>query len=311
MPTEYIVGPNQSMVDVALNSCGTVEALMPICRANNVSPSSIPQVGSDLIIPDNARRDQEVLRYAAANDVVIGTANVESPLALRVLLAPSMKLRWNSAVAPHTLGYYDFSQRGEGDFIAYHDLQDEYLTPNTLNHELLGVYDPLAGFPYMHEFVTSFMPDLDIQYRLPVTPSVEEVLVWSDTLTTTFKDEDGNEAIWNPLMVLEPNIQRAAAYLIAVMDLEVVAADSGNMTLRVHRQMKSDTEGGGAEMSSMSWMGTTSGGAADPDHPSNPDYTLLTLGPGIYTLEVIGHYIRTADSVVLPNSKSQIVIEIH
>lgn len=73
---------NQSMVDVIIQACGSMEAGMVFCRDNGVSISDIPTVGTEYVVSDAALAlgDRAVLVYLAQNDVVVGTlGNVAMP----------------------------------------------------------------------------------------------------------------------------------------------------------------------------------------------------------------------------------------
>lgn len=67
------IQPNQSLPDMAIMACGTLEGAMAIMRANNTSLSNTAITGTTFAIPDDATVDAGALRYLEQNEIVIGT----------------------------------------------------------------------------------------------------------------------------------------------------------------------------------------------------------------------------------------------
>src|ERR1035441_11086584 len=89
------VMPNQSMPDVILQGCGTLEGSMQMMAANGKSISDCPDVGtlikinSEQVVTEN---DPGVLQYLQQNGIVIGTLGSGNVLDFTVVLKPVMKV---------------------------------------------------------------------------------------------------------------------------------------------------------------------------------------------------------------------------
>ncbi len=69
-----IAKPNQSMLDIIITSCGTLEGGMQLMTTNNTGITDVPVVGQSFIIPGDANTDAATLLYLQQNNTVIGTA---------------------------------------------------------------------------------------------------------------------------------------------------------------------------------------------------------------------------------------------
>jgi hypothetical protein len=78
-----IVQPNQSLLDVILQGCGSMQAAMQVAADNGVALSYMPLVGSSVQISGAAVAlgDAGTLQYLLQNSIVIGTRGpVTDPL---------------------------------------------------------------------------------------------------------------------------------------------------------------------------------------------------------------------------------------
>jgi hypothetical protein len=69
-----IAGDNQTWADITLLATGTLENLMGLCAANGVSPSDLPTLGVEVIIPDGVTTDSVTLAFLLSSRVIMGTA---------------------------------------------------------------------------------------------------------------------------------------------------------------------------------------------------------------------------------------------
>src|ERR1043165_9626948 len=87
--------PNQSMQDLVIMACGTLDGAMAFCRANNVSISDVPVPGNEYVIPADIVFDEEVLTGLWHKGIEIGTLAQEAVPAgsppLRILIYPQMQ----------------------------------------------------------------------------------------------------------------------------------------------------------------------------------------------------------------------------
>ncbi len=77
MATTYTVKQNQSTCDAIIQATGSLEAGMQFCRDNNVSITSVPDVGFAFTVSDEALalQDSGTLLQFSQNGVTIGTLN--------------------------------------------------------------------------------------------------------------------------------------------------------------------------------------------------------------------------------------------
>ncbi|HUM50493.1 MAG TPA: LysM domain-containing protein [Chitinophagales bacterium] len=69
------VKDNQSLLDIAIQEYGTVDNMIAISQANDLSVSSQLEPGQELIIPDNVK-DEKTLRYYKENSIIVSTAEI-------------------------------------------------------------------------------------------------------------------------------------------------------------------------------------------------------------------------------------------
>ncbi len=76
-----VIKPNQSLKDVVLATCGSVDALMRFCADNDFAPSDILAAGTDCILSSEAVAlgDGGVVAALYAAGVVPGTLGIDIP----------------------------------------------------------------------------------------------------------------------------------------------------------------------------------------------------------------------------------------
>ena len=67
------IQPNQSLLDMALMACGTLEGAMHIMAANEESITADVAPGVMYIIPSDVPSDNYSLQYLQQNNIIIGT----------------------------------------------------------------------------------------------------------------------------------------------------------------------------------------------------------------------------------------------
>jgi len=78
------VKPNQSFLDVILQSCGTMEAGMKAATENGWPISHLPAVGTEVYVAAHKENDMGILKYLQQNSIIIGTK--AGPLRSSVLI---------------------------------------------------------------------------------------------------------------------------------------------------------------------------------------------------------------------------------
>ena len=68
-----IVKPNQTLLDVIIMSCGTIECAMDFAAVNGRSISDVVTVGQTLTVPEEIIADKAALKYISDNKIVLGT----------------------------------------------------------------------------------------------------------------------------------------------------------------------------------------------------------------------------------------------
>lgn len=68
-----LVENNQTLFDVALNATGSIENIMTIALANNISICDMPIVGNSPILPANISNNKNTLHYLQQNNITIAT----------------------------------------------------------------------------------------------------------------------------------------------------------------------------------------------------------------------------------------------
>jgi hypothetical protein len=294
------VMPNQSMADVILQGCGTMEGSMQMMLANNMSISDYPDVGSVLKVGNDsntANTSAEVLQYLGQNGIIIGTLNNDVVVTVAEVLKPIMQVAPRTSTPPSVTGDYEFDYEAAPGFINvypiphayypgiptppfYYITEERYIAGDAPEGNL-GVDLGGTGIPFMDAKLVS--------YRLLWVTGRGFMLAWSDMgpgiKTLTFEDVRGNQAYAAPLIVLDNTTQIVEEYLIAALLVEVVSVTHNTATLRLTRSQPPV-----AHMDflvhTMSWLNDAAGGTADPLDPGNPDKTILVLPRGTYTFGV-------------------------
>lgn len=314
--------PNQSLIDVVIQACGTLEAGMQMMAANDRSISDFPAVGETLhTINQDAdeKVDKTTLSYLAENGIVIGTLGTVPAVEFEVVLKPVLKAVPATATPPSVTGAYEFTLEAAAGFIntnhiphTYYPMfpgppinfvtQERYIAgiaPDTV----LGLDGSGVGPP--------FMDDERIMYNERWVAGRGHMLGWSDMSpgmkTVTFIDEKGNPAYCAPLIVINNLTQDIQEYLIADLSVDLLVVDTNTATLRLKR---SHPPVGISDFSHqvMNWLEDAAGGMPDPLDPLNPDVTILVLPRGTYTFGVSTLYID--GTIVYPASACTQVIEI-
>ena len=70
------VGVGQTIFDVVLQACGTLEGLGQVLAANDLSVSDAVAVGQVIIIPDGVTVDTGVLAVVGNDGIEFGTAGI-------------------------------------------------------------------------------------------------------------------------------------------------------------------------------------------------------------------------------------------
>ncbi len=68
-----IVKPNQTLFDIVLMACGTMEGAMEIAGANGLSISDSVSVGQSINIPDGVVANSKILSSIKESKIVFGT----------------------------------------------------------------------------------------------------------------------------------------------------------------------------------------------------------------------------------------------
>ncbi len=69
--------PGQTLFDVIIMACGTMEGSMAFTRANGLSISDVVAVGTELVRPEVIATDNVVMKYLSGNKILIGTDEVK------------------------------------------------------------------------------------------------------------------------------------------------------------------------------------------------------------------------------------------
>jgi hypothetical protein len=321
MNSSIKVMPNQSMADVILQSCGSLEAGMKVMADNDKSISDYPNVGDVITIDSagiSAYADTGVLQYLRQNDIVIGTLGDIADVECTILLKPVMHVVPRTLTPPAITGRYEFNFQAASGFInvypiphTYYPLATPVLTFITEDRYIAGEMPAIAagmdgsgsGLPYMDALLLAYSLDWVVGRGF--------MLAWSDMAmsvkTATFIDINGNEAYASPLIALDNITQTVVEYMIANLDVELVSASHGMATLRLTRSHNPVAHSDFVTQV-MSWIEDAAGGSPDPLDPTNPDKTILVLPRGKYTFGVSTLYINAA--TIYPASAFTEVVEI-
>jgi hypothetical protein len=288
------VMPNQSMLDVILQGCGSLEAGMQFCNDNGIAISDYPDVGTIYKVSNESQAtgDQGVLQYFAQNGLVIGTLGAVPVLGFSIVLKPVMHVLPGDPNPPSVSGYYTYNFQADTGFINVNAIAaGDY--PSVNNPVLYETEDRvIAGYAPEttdEDAVSMLMSARQLQYKIPWVMWRGFMMIWSDLSvaekTATFVDVTGNQAYVSPLIVLDSTTQNVEEYLIADLLVELVSAAHNTVTLRLTRS-HGPVAHVDFETHVMSWLHDATGGTPDPLDPANPDKIILTLPEGSYTFGV-------------------------
>lgn len=73
--------PHQSLFDIAIQKYGTIEAVVSIAVANNISITQILVPGTKIELPSNAATNTDILAFYAQNNITPATAQLSEDIA--------------------------------------------------------------------------------------------------------------------------------------------------------------------------------------------------------------------------------------
>jgi hypothetical protein len=73
---KYIVKQRQTVMDIALQECGSAEAALEVCRLNDISLSDTIEPGTELELP--AVSNQKVVEYYRVNGIAPATEDTDT-----------------------------------------------------------------------------------------------------------------------------------------------------------------------------------------------------------------------------------------
>ena len=224
--------PNQSMQDVVLTACGTLEGAMAFCRANDVSISDVPAPGTVYVVPEGVTTDPAILKVMADRKIVPGTLAMElepAGLVMTVVLRPVMDvelvldeletgydLLWSEGdgfVHVNTLGTWSAAPVYLSNLKSAHDAGDD---PLELSAETYNQAGKVLKYNYISGVV------------------IGDQLLWypkKTNLTANFRDSEGNEAVYAPFVYYDTDTEQSRM-LTGTLDVEQVAATSETVTVR-------------------------------------------------------------------------------
>lgn len=298
---DLISKPNQSMPDLVLQGCGSMDAAIQFCADNNVSLTDYPVTGNSYQVSGQASLlgAGSVLSYLDLNGITIGTLGTVPDLGFAVVLKPVMEVVPTDPDPPAVSGYYGFNMQASSAFINSLAIAsgDFPSSPNVLLFETEDRI--IAGFApdtAAQNAPTLVMSALSIPYKIPWIIGRGFMMLWSDlgatAKTCTITDVNGNTAFVSPLIVLDNLTQTVEEYLVADLSVELVSAGPSVVTLRLTRSHRSVAH---ADFVThvMTWLNDAAGGSSDPLDPSNPDKTIVVLSEGTYTFGVATVYWNT------------------
>ncbi len=68
---------NQSLFDVVLQCTGSIESVLEVAKENNISITDDLVPGTELVIPDSVKIDEDILNYYKAKRIQPATALTE------------------------------------------------------------------------------------------------------------------------------------------------------------------------------------------------------------------------------------------
>ncbi len=320
MNNSISVKPNQSVLDVIIMSCGTLEAGMQMMMQNGTSISDLPNIGDTFTIPEHVTTDNGALEYLYQNSIVIGTRGIPipppPPLSMQIVLYPVMQVVPRPpSTPPAVLGYWDFDFTYDAGFINVYPFVSSGLGANAFVYQ--GQSNYFSHLP--PSFVTGFgspppMSARTVNYHIPHDPA-SLMMIWSDPAilprTLTYTDVNGNHAYVSPVIVMDTITQHVENYLVADLQVDFIATDGYTITLRLTRSHPAPS-GYDFNNRTMHWLLPSGTTTPDPADPSNPDKIYLTLtGPGNYTMGVKTEYTNIVLLEDYPPSEFTMVIEVN
>jgi len=312
------VMPNQSMADVILQACGSMEAAMQFCADNNVALSDYPDVGAKYLVSDTALAagDKQVLKFLRERGIVIGTLGVMPVLNYRVVLKPVMQAVPTATDPPDVTGYYAYNLQADiaafvninaiaaGDYPSLHN----YVSFETEERVIAGDAPETTS----QNAPSLVMSDKLIPYQVPWVAFRGFMMIWSDlsvgAKTATFTDVLGNVAYVSPVLVLDSSTQNVEEYLIADLSVELVSAGHNTVKLRLTRS-HAPVAHVDFETHVMTWLHNAAGGTPDPLDPANSNKTIVTASRGMWTFGVGTVYWN--GSSAYPPSAFSMVVEVY
>lgn len=298
------------MQDLVLMACGTLDGAMAFCRANGVSISTVPMPGAEYIVPDGIARNKVILRELQQNGIVIGTLNQEyaGPVTgWRILLAPQLDV---VASADLPIPRWHMQLADVSGFIHYHPLAaafDNVANPLFFQSKV----DYLVGnTPEVQIANPALPPAKMLRWNLSDALGSGMQLFYSDleapTITSAWRDVEGNVAIYAPLIGVKPTydsdllIPHIAVIMQEVLDTEI--------KLKVVWQHAEPEFSGHFTVAGFDWLGVALDGTPVPGWTNS---VYITLPIGVYTLGAVTHYTSGPGGAPLPDSYRTLVIEVY
>jgi hypothetical protein len=213
MAATIIAKPNQSMQDLVLMACGTMDGAIDFCLANNVRISDVPVVGRAYQVPAVIAQDEVILTELQQNGIVIGTLNpdpvpVTGPYS--IILYPMMD---GSVVFPGPSGGYELVLADTGSLIHINSLLTAWPRPNHMMSEHKDVYETDMGSSAGDITpIPTLQTDREVRYFIGAGVSTGHVYMWwavpdPDIYgTVTYKDVAGWRGVFAPLALYYPSL---------------------------------------------------------------------------------------------------------
>lgn len=231
------VQPRQSMQDVILMGCGTLEGAMAFCRLNNVALSDTPVAGTVNAVPV-AYKDDKALKYMADNEVMIGTLSpdpVLPMLELTVVLRPVMDVEF---VPDGGFTAYLLNLVAAEDFLNVNDLVEDWLIEPAIRAAFKSGWD-VDGDTGSGDLVdaSSTMASKALQFVwVSAFIGGEQVVFYSKDMAARaialFQDVEGNRAVYAPFLIYDVDTTTLIE-MVGTIAIEVLSATSSAVTVRL------------------------------------------------------------------------------
>lgn len=230
------VQPNQSMQDVVLTACGTLEGAMAFCRANDVSISDVPAPGTVYVVPEGVTTDPAILKVMADRAIVPGTLAEEvlppaPELSMTVVLRPLMDVEW----VPPDVGvtYYIEWREGMG-FVHVYELGEWVSAPSVYTNTKTAwdTGDSGSGGYAAGEYD---MAAKELEYVAGTAFLTDEQYMWYSVeaeQTARYEDIEGNSAVYAPMLVYDTDYEELYT-MIGILDVNDYGAAEGGVTVGV------------------------------------------------------------------------------